>query len=206
MPPPSPTRFRFGHAEKSIRSWRALVNRALRSHDTPFYLLSIEPIREALRELETLAPGAALGSGHGRGSGPGSAGYVASAATPRVRSGREFGGYRSRDHAPGASPPPSSWRVRHWLSCKTQPVRPFLQWWRNQGHSIEVVSEFEFLAALREGFPPERILVNGPAKHQWLHRHPVRGLFVNFDSPNEAKALLSFARKLHWGVGIRIHT
>ena len=44
--------------------------------------------------------------------------------------------------------------VRHWLSCKTQPLRPLLQWWRRQGRGIEVVSEFEFLAALQEGFPP----------------------------------------------------
>ncbi len=32
--------------------------------------------------------------------------------------------------------------VRHWLSCKTQPVRPLLRWWRRQGRGVEVVSEF----------------------------------------------------------------
>lgn len=72
--------------------------------------------------------------------------------------------------------------------------------------SIEVVSEFEFLAARREGFPPERILVNGPAKHHWLPRHPVRGLFVNFDSATEAQALQSLAKKLNWNVGVRCLT
>ena len=96
--------------------------------------------------------------------------------------------------------------VRHWLSCKTQPLRPLLQWWRQQGRGIEVVSEFEFRAALAEGFPPERILVNGPAKHHWLPRHPVRGLCVNFDSVNEAAALAPRARKLDWTAGIRFHT
>src|SRR5262245_66502597 len=33
--------------------------------------------------------------------------------------------------------------VRHWLSCKTQPVQPLLNWWWRQGRNIEVVSEFE---------------------------------------------------------------
>jgi diaminopimelate decarboxylase len=57
---------------------------------------------------------------------------------------------------------------RHWLSCKTQPIAPLLRWWREQGRGIEVVSEFELRAALAEGFAPENILVNGPAKHHWL--------------------------------------
>lgn len=96
--------------------------------------------------------------------------------------------------------------VRHWLSCKTQPVRPLLQWWRRQGRGIEVVSEYELLAALREGFLPASILVNGPAKQHWLKRHPVRGLWVNFDSPEELTALLPLAKSLDWGVGVRCHT
>jgi len=96
--------------------------------------------------------------------------------------------------------------VRHWLSFKTQPLRPLVQWWRRGGRGVEVVSEFEFLAARGEGFPPERILVNGPAKHHWLSRHPARGLRVNFDSLVEARALAPMARKLGWSTGVRIHT
>jgi len=96
--------------------------------------------------------------------------------------------------------------VRHWLSCKTQPLRPLLQWWRKQGRPIEVVSEFEFQAARAEGFAPERILVNGPAKHHWLPRHAVRGLRVNFDSVSEARILASRARQLRWKVGLRLNT
>lgn len=106
----------------------------------------------------------------------------------------------------GRSPHRQAIHIRHWLSCKTQPLPPLLQWWRQQGNGIEVVSEFELCAALAEGFPPERILVNGPAKHAWLNRHPVRGLWVNFDSLTEARALCSLARKLSWRVGIRVHT
>src|ERR1039457_5605 len=115
---------------------------------------------------------------------------------------------------------------RHWLSCKTQPVAPLLRWWRGQRRGIEVVSEFELRAALAEGFIPENILVNGPAKHHWLPRFggaPVsdpasfqnqgqragsetgapllRELSVNLDSPAELTALLPLAKKLNWRCG-----
>jgi diaminopimelate decarboxylase len=95
---------------------------------------------------------------------------------------------------------------RHWLSCKTQPVAPLLRWWRDQGRGIEVVSEFELRAALAEGFTPENILVNGPAKHHWLPQFKRRNLSVNFDSPAELAALLPLARKLNWRCGVRINT
>ena len=95
---------------------------------------------------------------------------------------------------------------RSWLSCKTQPVRPLLAWWQRQGLGIEVVSEFELLAALREGFTPDLILVNGPGKQRWLGRHRVEGLRVNFDSPGEVKALLPLALELRWSVGVRCQT
>ena len=75
--------------------------------------------------------------------------------------------------------PQSAISFRHWLSCKTQPVAPLLRWWREQGRGIEVVSEFELRAALAEGFAPENILVNGPAKHHWLPQFDLRELSVN---------------------------
>ena len=96
--------------------------------------------------------------------------------------------------------------IRHWLSFKTQPLRPLIQWWGKQGRPVEVVSEFEFLAARAEGFPAERILINGPAKHHWLPRHAVERLCVNFDSPGEAQALAPLAKKLDWTCGVRLLT
>src|SRR5579862_9370705 len=102
--------------------WKAIVREALGLAESPFYLFSVDPIQQALAELETIGQGLSV-------------------------------------------------PIRHWLSCKTQPVRPLLRWWRAQGRPIEVVSEFELLAALREGFPPEQILVNGPAKQRWLQAH-----------------------------------
>jgi diaminopimelate decarboxylase len=95
---------------------------------------------------------------------------------------------------------------KHWLSFKTQPVRPLLRWWREQGRPIEVVSELELRAALAEGFPPENILVNGPAKHHWLPQFDLPDLAVNLDSPAELDALLPRAKKLNWRLGVRILT
>ena len=115
--------------------------------------------------------------------------------------------------------PKSKIGFRHWLSLKTQPVASLLRGWKEQGRPVEVVSEFELRAALAEGFAPENILVNGPAKHRWLpqfsgapisesassenHAHhagsetgaPLRNLSVNFDSPAELAALLLLAKK-----------
>ncbi len=90
-------------------------------------------------------------------------------------------------HAPSENS--SRLSFKHWLSFKTQPVRPLLRWWRGQGRPIEVVSEFELRAALAEGFTPADILVNGPAKHHWLPHFEVRELSVNFDSRAEIDAL-----------------
>ncbi len=96
--------------------------------------------------------------------------------------------------------------VRHWLSCKTQPVAPLLRWWREQGRPIEVVSEFEYLAARHEGFTTGDILINGPAKHGWLPRVAGPGLRVNFDSPGELAALLPLAKQHEWRTGLRLRT
>ena len=106
--------------------------------------------------------------------------------------------------------PRSKVQCRHWLSCKTQPVAPLLRWWRDQGRPVEVVSEFELRAALAEGFTPQNILVNGPAKHHWLPHFgktsELSGLSVNFDSPTEMAALLPLAKKLNWRCGVRLNT
>lgn len=96
--------------------------------------------------------------------------------------------------------------VRHWLSFKTQPLRPLVRWWQQQQRGIEVVSEFEFLAARAEGFAPEDILINGPAKHRWLPQHAVAGINVHFDSVTEARALATMAKQLDWRCGVRFLT
>jgi diaminopimelate decarboxylase len=95
--------------------------------------------------------------------------------------------------------------VFNWLSLKTLPLQHLLRWWLSTGLGVEVVSEFELLAAYKEGFPPERIMVNGVAKHSWNKRCWRDGLRVNFDSIREIEYLASTAKNKGWRTGIRFH-
>src|SRR5690242_17947796 len=61
--------------------------------------------------------------------------------------------------------------IKHWLSFKTHPVAPLVREWRLRGRGIEVVSEYELLAAIKEGFDPTNILINGVGKHAWLSKY-----------------------------------
>ncbi|MBL9137986.1 MAG: hypothetical protein JNK85_19120 [Verrucomicrobiales bacterium] len=96
--------------------------------------------------------------------------------------------------------------VRHWWSFKTLPLRPAIQWWREQGQGVEVVSEFEWRGARALGFEPDRILVNGPAKHTWLPNCAQDGMRVNFDSVEEIRALAPLAKRHRWRIGVRLNT
>jgi diaminopimelate decarboxylase len=92
---------------------------------------------------------------------------------------------------------------RHWLSLKTQPIRPLLETWVNWGFGVEVISEFELEAVLHAGVAPEQILVNGVAKHHWLDRFRVPRLNVHYDSLAEVESLQGIARESNWSVGLR---
>ena len=93
-----------------------------------------------------------------------------------------------------------------WFSFKTQPLPPLIQHWVRLGRPIEVVSELELVLALAANCPPERLLINGPAKHRWLPNYRIPGLRINFDSLSELDDLLPMARRLGWRTGIRIRT
>ena len=95
--------------------------------------------------------------------------------------------------------------VRHWLSLKTQPLPDLLRSWSNAGRSVEVVSEFELLAACAEGVDAEHILVNGVAKHRWLAGWTQPGLRVHFDSLREVRSLLACVKQGQWRIGLRLH-
>ena len=99
----------------------------------------------------------------------------------------------------------TAYPVRHWLSVKTQPVKPLLRRWAERGWGAEVVSEYELRAALAEGFRPEAVLVNGVGKHTWLNRFIPRRLNVNVDSVTEARGIAQLAYDLQWNVGLRLH-
>jgi diaminopimelate decarboxylase len=92
---------------------------------------------------------------------------------------------------------------RHWLSLKTQPVRPLIELWRDWALGVEVVSPFELHAALASGFTPNRILVNGTAKQRWLGGTSLDNLNVHFDSLTEIPVLTETARAHHWRIGVR---
>lgn len=96
--------------------------------------------------------------------------------------------------------------VRHWYSCKTQPLAAQLRWWNKTGRGAEVVSEAEFCLAASCGFNTENLLVNGPAKQRWLAGISRPGLRVNMDSPTELREMLPLARQDRWQLGIRLRT
>lgn len=93
-----------------------------------------------------------------------------------------------------------------WFSFKTQPLRPLIRWWASMRRPVEVVSEFEFQAAVAEGLASNQILINGPAKHRWLPRHARPDLIVNLDSLGELHGLLEPAIRGRWKLGLRIRT
>jgi diaminopimelate decarboxylase len=79
--------------------------------------------------------------------------------------------------------------VRHWLSVKTQPVKPLLvAWGRQLGLGAEVISPFELHAVRSAGFAASDILLNGVAKHAWLPAD-IQGLRLHLDSLTEAKTI-----------------
>lgn len=94
----------------------------------------------------------------------------------------------------------------NWFSLKTLPLRHLVKWWASQNLGIEVVSEYELRAVLQEGFPPEKIIVNGPGKQSWDINLWTNNLRVNFDSINEIESLASTALNRKWRVGIRFHS
>ena len=93
--------------------------------------------------------------------------------------------------------------ARHWLSFKTQPVKPLMHLWRDWGGGVEVVSEYELIAALQAGFDARAILVNGVGKRVWLSQREIPHLNVHFDSISEVRQLRRQAEALAWRVGIR---
>ena len=178
----------------AIRSWACEVRAGLANMKTPAALdfghkpETIEFWKRLVREALSLSPATPL--------------YIFS-ALPVAEKISELENFFA---AAGFGTKNSKLKIQNWLSCKTQPVAPLLRWWREQGRGIEVVSEFELRAALAEGFAPENILVNGPAKHSWLPKFSLRELAANFDSPAELAALLPLAKKFNWRCGVRILT
>jgi len=97
----------------------------------------------------------------------------------------------------------STLRIRHWLSLKTQPIARLVDAARSWGLGVEVVSEFELVAALTSNVPPTEILVNGVGKALWLRNYPVAGLTVHLDSLAEVDGLAHMSTDFGWRIGLR---
>lgn len=95
--------------------------------------------------------------------------------------------------------------IHNWYSTKTNPVKRFLKLIVNYDFGLEVVSEYEYLAALKVIKNPTEILINGVNKHTWLKEYSRKHLKVNFDSLYELEQLISYAKRDNWVIGLRFH-
>jgi diaminopimelate decarboxylase len=96
-------------------------------------------------------------------------------------------------------------QIQNWFSFKTTPVKQFIQVLKKYDMGIEVVSEYELLAALQLQYNPSKIVINGVNKHCWLYKYPIKKLNVNFDSINELLKLIRYAKENDWVIGLRYH-
>lgn len=96
-------------------------------------------------------------------------------------------------------------QIDNWFSFKTNPVKQFLVTILKYGLGIEIVSEYEFLAAINLVENPSKIVINGVNKQCWLKKYPYKNLKVNFDSLLEVEELISTAKANSWSIGLRFH-
>ncbi|WP_405163223.1 alanine racemase [Nocardia sp. NBC_01499] len=79
-------------------------------------------------------------------------------------------------------------------SLKTNHLPAVTEVVRDHGFGVDVVSGYELRAALRAGFPPEKIVFNGPVKTVDELRAAVEhGVYVNIDGAEEIDTLAEFA-------------
>ena len=92
-------------------------------------------------------------------------------------------------------------------SVKTNYLPAFLRAARDAGCGAEVVSRFEYELALRLGFPPERVVLNGPVKSPALLASACAGgAVVHLDSAYEIDALerpTGSSDPGRWRIGLR---
>jgi len=110
---------------------------------------------------------------------------------------------RAFDALNRAAPPEIT--LRSWLSFKTHPLPALARRWLQSGRGVEVVSEPELALVQRLTPSSDQLLVNGVAKHAWLHRWRIPRLQVHIDSRSELAALLPLALQYSWRLGVRVH-
>lgn len=95
-----------------------------------------------------------------------------------------------------------------FYSFKTNPVPGVIALLQEQGIGAEVISHYELWLARRLGFPPERIIYNGPVKSEASLREAISAgiLMLNLNHREELPLLVRVARELgrRPRVGVRV--
>jgi diaminopimelate decarboxylase len=104
---------------------------------------------------------------------------------------------------------------RHWpnsilsYSFKTNALPWLISYLRERGVWAEVVSDHEYELALALGYPPERIVYNGPVKgRERLRAALAAGSIVNLDAKREVEWAAELGRELpdaQLAVGLRVN-
>lgn len=112
--------------------------------------------------------------------------------------------------AAGREPPGSSGSsgVDVFYSFKTNPVPGVIAMLRDEGLGAEVISHYELWLAQKLGFPPERIVYNGPVKSDASLRQAIESdiLLLNVNHREELERVVRVARELgrRPRVGVRV--
>lgn len=95
-----------------------------------------------------------------------------------------------------------------FYSFKTNPVPGLIALLREEGLGAEVISHYELWLARKLGFPPERIVYNGPVKSDESLREAVQSdiLLLNINHREELERVVRVARELgrRPRVGVRV--
>jgi diaminopimelate decarboxylase len=99
-------------------------------------------------------------------------------------------------------------RVDVFYSFKTNPVPGVISTLKDEGFGAEVISHYELWLALKLGFPPERIVYNGPVKSDASLRLAIEAgiLLLNVNHREELERVVRVARELgrRPRVGVRV--
>lgn len=99
-------------------------------------------------------------------------------------------------------------RVDVFYSFKTNPVPGVISTLKSEGFGAEVISHYELWLALKLGFPPERIVYNGPVKSDESLRLAIESgiLLLNVNHREELERVVRVAREIgrRPRVGVRV--
>lgn len=93
-------------------------------------------------------------------------------------------------------------------SCKTNSLPWILDYIKNTGHEVEVVSDTEYKLVKKIGFKNEKIIFNGPNKSKKMFLEAIKNkIIVNIDSNNEIEWLKELDEELleNIEIGIRVN-